>query len=325
MSNTVVHLFGRRPLRRASRRQGGFSLLELLIVIGVIALLAGIILGVLSKARDRARSVSCFNNLQAISRAIIMYAQENDNSFPGNAGARPPTQDSDWVWWESTPPVPPVAGVTMRISQINLHGIGKYLDGFNDATTKGLQVLRCPSDARLLNKGFTDFAPDQSMPPMAYPTGYPFSYVINGLMCSGTPPDLTVLSTPSLSGNPTVRVMTAVKDAANKIMVYEEDARTIDDGYGLLMPNGPTTNLLSLRHEGYDDLQTDPTKTKDPIVVGVAPAPSGGQPQLTIGNGSRTGNVAFCDGHASSIDRVAAHSKDHWAPDSALSTLSQFP
>jgi prepilin-type N-terminal cleavage/methylation domain-containing protein/prepilin-type processing-associated H-X9-DG protein len=328
MSNTVDYLFGRRPLRRANRGPGGFSLLELLITLGIIALLAGLILGVLSKTRESARQVSCFNNLRAISHAIMMYAEENDNAFPGNAGLKPPNQDQDWVWWQSTPPTPPSGSVTMRISQINLHGIGKYLDGLNDQTLRGLQVLRCPSDARLANKGFLDFAPNGTM---AYPSGYPFSYVMNGFMCSGTPADVTVLTTsPIGSVNPTVRTMTAVKDAADKIMVYEEDGRTIDDGYGLLVPNGPKTETLSLRHSGFDELQTDPaawsdaTRTKDPINVGILSSPSGPQVQV-MGNPGRTGNVAFCDGHAAAIDRVTAHSKEHWAPDAALGSLSAFP
>jgi prepilin-type processing-associated H-X9-DG protein len=39
---------------------------------------------------------------------------------------------------------------------------------------------------------------------------------------------------------------------------------------------------------------------------------------VVLKNGGRVGNVAFCDGHAGAIDRVSAHSKDHWAPDPAL-------
>jgi prepilin-type processing-associated H-X9-DG protein/prepilin-type N-terminal cleavage/methylation domain-containing protein len=332
MSNTVDYLFGRQPLRRANRGSGGFSLVELLVTIGVIALLAGIILGVLSKARESARQVSCFNNLRAISHAIMMYVEDNENAFPANAGLKPPNQDQDWLWWQSTAPTPPSPAVTMRISQINLHGIGKYLDSFNDQSTRGLQVLRCPSDARLQNKGFLDFAPNGMAPPMAYPSGYPFSYVMNGFMCSGIPADTTVLTLfPINNGvNPTVRTMTAVKEAANKIMVYEEDGRTIDDGYGLLVPNGPKTETLSLRHSGFDDLQADSSawsdgsKTKDPINITIMTNPSGPQVQ-TLGNASLTGNVAFCDGHVAAVDRATAHSKDHWAPDAAINALLSFP
>ncbi len=305
-STFVSHTSGEFPRRRP--RKAGFTLLEVLIVIGIIALLAAIIFGVLAKARESGRRVSCLNNLRSIAHAIVMYAESNDNSLPANAGLKPPMQDSDWVWWQSTP----VTGSQFRIAQINLHGIGKYLDGLSDSSPRGLSTLRCPSDSRLLNQGFLDTTPDQSG--MPYPSGYPFSYVMNGLMCSGTQPDLTGINPAPTNPTPAVRTITAIKDAANKIMVYEEDRRTIDDGYGLLMPNGATTNILSIRHDGFDDANS----VKDSTNVTIGQGANGVTTVLVEKNGERMGNVAFADGHAAAIDRVSAHSKDHWAPDPAV-------
>jgi len=305
MAATFVHpTLGQIPVRR--RRRGGFTLLEVLIVVGIIALLAAIIFGVLAKARESGRRVQCLSNLKTIVQAVLMYAQSNDNSLPGNAGAKAPYQDQDWVWWQS---VPMASGGGLRISQIDQHGIGKYIGGLSDMTPSGLTSLRCPSDSRLLNTGFLDTTPDQSRTP--YPPGYPFSYVMNGLMCSGNQPDLTGYG--NVPAAPAVRTLTAIKDAANKIMVYEEDRRTIDDGYGLLIPKGIGTNILSIRHDGFDEGQSANDSTD---------VTTGGGPNGPIVNvrkhGERLGNVAFCDGHAAAIDRVSAHSKDHWAPDPAL-------
>jgi len=247
--------------------------------------------------------VQCLNNLKTIAQAIIMYAEANDNSLPANANFKT-NQDNDWVWWQST-------GTPFRISQLSTKGIGKYIDGLGDYSPKGLSTLRCPSDARLANAGFLDFAPDQTSPAMAYPSGYPFSYVMNGLMCSGAQPDTTGISPTPVA----VRTMTAIKDAANKILLYEEDRRTIDDGYGLLIPNGSKTNILSIRHDGFDE-GTGMSNPQDPINV---TASAGAPPTLNIlAHGERVGNVAFCDGHAAAIDRASAHSKDHWAPDATL-------
>ena len=64
------------------RKRNGFTLVELLVVIGIIALLISILLPSLSKARESAQRVACLTNLRSTMQMMHLYAADNKGQIP---------------------------------------------------------------------------------------------------------------------------------------------------------------------------------------------------------------------------------------------------
>ncbi len=241
------------------RKELGFTLVELLVVIGIIALLVAILLPTLNRAREAAKQTACLSNIRQLGMAFVMYTGDNNGHYPFSARYDVPRPE-DWIWFQA--PGAAIAsgsktidgktytygvGVTGDLSQ---SAIAKYL-GIKAGTGNGLSggtepqfynLFRCPAD---------DVTQRGSVPDGPYLYSYSMNQYFSGFDLDSGSSTTPAYQCPPISG---------VRNAAEKIVLVEEDPLTINDGHSappIINPDNPSdpdTNanggdLMCIRHD----------------------------------------------------------------------------
>jgi len=124
----------------------GFTLIELLVVIAIIAILAAILFPVFARAREKARQSSCLSNIKQQGLAVLMYAQDYDETLPRHCyQPRPAIAFGDWPWSYAVQPYTKNEQVFMCPSNSDWRNRSKFCGGYgyNLSTTPSGGTVGC--------------------------------------------------------------------------------------------------------------------------------------------------------------------------------------
>jgi len=214
-----------------------FTLVELLVVIGIIAILMAILLPALNRARDAARQTKCLSNLRQLSLADSLYmAQFKQVHVPGFYGWSPP--DPGWQQ-QGTPPTP-ASGPRIWWYQNDI--FARELGSSSPGSGYYNVELLCPSAPIPLERGTS--------------SGYPLhnAYGMNFTGLPGLTPDLApnylnaYRGRDVRSGSEKIFFVDAVNEQVSAIGLINGTVRYFDPYYGERHDPPDRMNVVAYRH-----------------------------------------------------------------------------
>src|SRR5947207_1656534 len=218
------------------RRDFGFTLVELLVVLAIISILAALLLPALAGAKAKAKAISCLNNVRQLGLASQIYTDEYEERLPYNLGTADihaaVAQNQFLIWNSSIMDWEVLNTDNTNTALVTLGGVGPY-------TSRNAKIYKCPND----------------------------NYVSDLQAAAGWKARVRSLSMNAMVGdagqfsksganvnNPKYRqyFKTSQVTKPGQIFVFiEEHPNSIDDGYFINNPERLTwTNLPAAHHNG---------------------------------------------------------------------------
>jgi prepilin-type N-terminal cleavage/methylation domain-containing protein/prepilin-type processing-associated H-X9-DG protein len=306
-----------RPDRRPPRRHRGFTLVELLVVIGIIAVLIAILLPALNAARRQALSAKCLANLRSIGQAMNQYANDYKDAWPvvqDLTNASMPTkyagENRDGRWQIMLLPYMTSPGDALNFDLQT----GAVTSGSSNAPYVSGAGLAAYTSTALFCPASEEFKLNVPANIAAVQTGYGMQkQPLNSLTFppAGTS-DTTYLAAPisNPSGSAWARVRPSAtgngtwfkqtiwrKEGAERIVIA--DARSFD----LDVAPWPAAGIKA-QSQGFQGNQTTDQNQADRFRHGTVSSQTtdgGGVVRLS---GKVAYNALFCDGHASTLTTI---------------------